>query len=182
MGELSFTSTPVRIRPRRETSMPTPAQCSASAELRVEVPDEYLDFLRGLGAMDIIEHRRKEWLAAATAHGDLDRYVGVIPILCVYLQETTAEAFPVFKQDLYMQELVADARPVQGYDRWFPTLQAMVLRGHMMGPSEMRGDPDLDVRIGRMVKTGSVWRWSPMGDEESLQLGYPFLPGVISQP
>ncbi|TFY55887.1 hypothetical protein EVG20_g9148 [Dentipellis fragilis] len=28
----------------------------ASAELRVEVPDEYLDFLRGLGAMNIIEH------------------------------------------------------------------------------------------------------------------------------
>ncbi|TFY56457.1 hypothetical protein EVG20_g8914 [Dentipellis fragilis] len=28
----------------------------ASAEFRVRVPDEYLDFLRGLGAMNIIEH------------------------------------------------------------------------------------------------------------------------------
>ncbi|TFY62337.1 hypothetical protein EVG20_g6741 [Dentipellis fragilis] len=154
---------------------------ACSIQLRTEIDDEYLSYLATTPHPRVIEERRALWTEILAEDDDLDSFVGVLPVFCGYLQGTLADAFPVFKQGTDVQEMISKARqPVPRYERWARELEAMILRGHLLGPPDMNGvDADLDMRIGKMVKKPLRWQWTEITDGESRRLGYPEYPGVI---
>ncbi|TFY50532.1 hypothetical protein EVG20_g11465 [Dentipellis fragilis] len=77
-------------------------------------------------------------------------------------------------------ERISRVRPVPKYERWARDLEAMILRGHLLRPSDLNGiDTDLELQIGKMVEKPFGWQWTEITEDESHRLGYPEHPGVI---
>ncbi|TFY59810.1 hypothetical protein EVG20_g7653 [Dentipellis fragilis] len=110
----------------------------------------------------------------------------VVPYAVTYRWHLHFDGAPLF-------EPTEEARPVllrrwkvplaqrKYMDMWIPTFKAMVLRGHVLGPPDVRPDADMEVKVGRMVRDpdSNEWKWVPLGAEEARRAGYLEEPGVL---
>ncbi|TFY59809.1 hypothetical protein EVG20_g7652 [Dentipellis fragilis] len=122
-----------------------------------------------------------QWPLWAAQNDATDRLIAAIPMATMYHDMMKMDSAPMFTPSREAQ-LVLGLRlldPVDHLKRWMPTLRAMILRGHMLGPPGARGDEDVGLRVGRAKKFGDKWAWQPLPDEEARQAGYIEYPGVV---
>ncbi|TFY79732.1 hypothetical protein EWM64_g4281 [Hericium alpestre] len=106
----------------------------------------------------------------------LDRFLGIMPVLCSYAEAAIYNGTPMLEP----LPQVARVRPLPEthvgmslWERWLPIMQAMVQRGHVLGPMEAMEDIDMKARVGTMQKVGENWEWVQMSDEDARRFNYP---------
>ncbi|KAA1476726.1 hypothetical protein DENSPDRAFT_526859 [Dentipellis sp. KUC8613] len=109
--------------------------------------------------------------------------ITVVPIQLVYDEYSITHTVPVFAPshgaEVALAARMQDPNPSNYLRRWIPTLKAMVLRGHMLGPLFGKDDEDVNLCVGRMIKQGPIPTWVPLTDEEANGAGYIKFPGVV---
>ncbi|TFY78631.1 hypothetical protein EWM64_g5389 [Hericium alpestre] len=140
-------------------------------------PDKETDWLTLAGATKRFEELSVDYykIARDKYHAP-ERFMGILPFMVMYAAMPTYHAAPVYRP-LPRPE---SAQPLpDGHDdlsrskRWLPTLQAMVLKGHVIGPMTALEDLDTKAQVGVMERVGdSSTRWVPMSEDEARRFGY----------
>ncbi|TFY59815.1 hypothetical protein EVG20_g7648 [Dentipellis fragilis] len=120
------------------------------------------------------------WTFRAIERGLSGRLINAVSFMCNYHQFWLWEAAPIFEPDPKTLALFPPRRMKQvDPRRQFAAFQAMILRGHALGPNGVRADIDADFKVGELVKVGEEWEWKQLSDEESRRAGYPEFPGFV---
>ncbi|TFY59811.1 hypothetical protein EVG20_g7650 [Dentipellis fragilis] len=125
----------------------------------------------------------RDWRQLCSENNVTTPLITVIPIDLIYDEHMLSDSVPVFTPShgaqLALATRMQDPNPSDYLRRWIPTLKAMVLRGHMLGPLDVKADEDIELRVGRMQRWGSIMVWVPLTDEEVQRAGYIEFPGVV---
>ncbi|TFY62333.1 hypothetical protein EVG20_g6747 [Dentipellis fragilis] len=122
-----------------------------------------------------------KWQRWAVDNDATQNLVTAIPMTVMFHNCIKMASVPIFEPS-YGAQAVLGLRALDSVDhlkRWIPTLKAMVLRGHVLGPPIARPDEDVGIRVGNAQNLGTEWAWVPLTDEEAEQAGYLEFPGVV---
>ncbi|KAA1476718.1 hypothetical protein DENSPDRAFT_843783 [Dentipellis sp. KUC8613] len=122
-----------------------------------------------------------QWQHWAVENDATRKLIAAIPVTIMFHKCEKKISVPIFEPSQAAQAVLGlrVLDPVDHLRRWIPTLKAMVLRGHMLGPPSARPDDDVNIRVGKAQKLGTEWAWVPLTDEEMEQAGYLRFPGVV---
>ncbi|TFY59812.1 hypothetical protein EVG20_g7651 [Dentipellis fragilis] len=120
----------------------------------------------------------QRWAADCNA---AEHLITTIQIGILFDSYQKPDSAPIFIPSPETQQVLTSRLldPVDHLKRWIPTLKAMVLRGHMLGPHNWPAHDDTGFRVGRAKKIGKEWMWMPLTEEEAERAGYIKYPGVV---
>ncbi|KAA1476728.1 hypothetical protein DENSPDRAFT_933230 [Dentipellis sp. KUC8613] len=120
------------------------------------------------------------WTFRMMERGLTGRLINAVSFMCRYHQFWLYEAAPIFVPDPKTRVLLPPSQMRQVEPRrQFAAFQAMILRGHALGPKGVRADIDADYKVGGVVKVGEKWEWKQLSEEECREAGYLEFPGFV---